>query len=158
MVYFISDLHFNHSNIIKYCHRPFRSVQSMNNALVRNWNQVVRPQDIVILVGDIAIGDHRVWLEKLNGNIIVVHGSHDGNVGVPRVYYHNFLIVHDPDDAPVDWHGWVIHGHKHNNDMQNYPFINFKNKTINVSVEVIGYRPMSLDKIKMSIGVNSLLS
>ncbi|HZD43627.1 MAG TPA: hypothetical protein VE134_06160, partial [Methanomicrobiales archaeon] len=52
------------------------------------------------------------------------------------------LLIHDPLQAPRDFEGWVIHGHMHNNDLERYPFINFERRTINVSVEVIGYRPV----------------
>jgi calcineurin-like phosphoesterase family protein len=58
---------------------------------------------------------------------------------------YTFLLTHDPDRLPIDWNGWVIHGHKHNNDMKNSPFINGERKTINVSPELVNYRPVSLD-------------
>ena len=54
-------------------------------------------------------------------------------------------MTHDPERLPVKWNNWVIHGHKHNNDMKNYPFINGVKKTINVCPELTGYRPVSLD-------------
>ena len=54
-------------------------------------------------------------------------------------------LVHDPVNLPIKWDDWVIHGHKHNNDMKNYPFINGENKTINVSAELLNYKPVDLD-------------
>ena len=64
-----------------------------------------------------------------------------------RYKNHKFLLVHDPDNLPIKWDGWIIHGHKHNNDMKNYPFINGEKKTINVGVELLNYKPIDLDFI-----------
>ena len=57
---------------------------------------------------------------------------------------YSFLLVHNPEDRKTEWHGWIIHGHVHNNEMNRYPFINGEQKTINVSAELINYRPVSL--------------
>lgn len=40
-VYFTSDTHFNHANIIGFCSRPFKNVNEMNETLIANWNRVV---------------------------------------------------------------------------------------------------------------------
>ena len=58
-----------------------------------------------------------------------------------------FTLTHDPDDAAPVPGGWVIHGHYHNNDLSRYPFISFRNRRINVSAEVVGYRPVPLDEL-----------
>ena len=47
MVYYISDLHFGHANIIKLCNRPFSDVNEMNEALIANWNNKVTNGDTV---------------------------------------------------------------------------------------------------------------
>lgn len=146
MIYLISDTHFNHRNIIRYCGRPFPDVDSMNKALVRNWNSVVKPRDLVLMVGDLGSRPH-YWLSQLNGDITMIRGSHD-SFGVSKIYTGEFLALHDPADRPKDWHGWIIHGHKHNNDLNHYPFVSTDNMTVNVSVELIGYTPISMDKIK----------
>ena len=54
--WFSSDTDFGHANIIHYCDRPYTSFSEMDDALVANWNQVVRPNDIVYHLGDFALG------------------------------------------------------------------------------------------------------
>lgn len=164
---FIGDTHFDHGNIINYCDRPFRSVEEMNRALVKKWNALVAPGDTVYFLGDWSFGrgarSPQYWARKLTGRIVSVRGSHDNGVEGVRferykvLHYkgYSFLIIHDPDEKPTDWQGWVIHGHKHNNDLRDYPFINGERKTINVSVEVIDYQPLKIDKL-LSLHIDSI--
>ena len=77
MVYFISDTHFNHKNIIKYCNRPYKSVEEMNKVLIENWNRVVKDADVIYHLGDFALYDEEELFNKLNGNIILIRGNHD---------------------------------------------------------------------------------
>lgn len=60
-VYFTSDTHFYHSNIIDFCKRPFKNVEDMNETLIENWNRVVGQDDIVFHLGDFA------WEDPMNG-------------------------------------------------------------------------------------------
>jgi len=53
-IFFTSDTHFSHSNIIKFCDRPFSDVNEMNTALINNWNKVVPEDGIVFHLGDFA--------------------------------------------------------------------------------------------------------
>ena len=81
MLYFISDTHFNHENVIKYEDRPFANAAEMNEALINNWNEVVSADDTVIHCGDFALGPNKEniveILESLNGKIRLVLGNHD---------------------------------------------------------------------------------
>ncbi len=79
-VFFTSDTHFGHENIIKYCKRPFENAVEMDDTLIKNWNSVVGPNDTVFHLGDFAWGDPHVWnntLNKLNGHIHLILGNHD---------------------------------------------------------------------------------
>ena len=157
MIYLISDLHLDHKNIMRYCDRPFSSVEEMNRTIIDNWNEVVGEDDFVYLVGDLAFGRRRskmrYWLKKLNGNVILILGNHDKGyldsiVHADKcvLFYKGkkFLLIHDPKMVNSG-DDWVIHGHEHNNKPEKYPFMNGKNRTINVSVELINYTPISLD-------------
>jgi hypothetical protein len=55
-IFVIADTHFDHTNIIRYCHRPFPNVQAMNRALVDNWNRTVDSHDRVYFLGDLTFG------------------------------------------------------------------------------------------------------
>lgn len=78
--FFTSDTHFSHANIIRFCHRPFKDVDQMNEALIANWNRVVEPDDTVFHLGDFCLGGSAEWnniLNRLNGKIYLIIGNHD---------------------------------------------------------------------------------
>jgi len=162
-IYLIGDTHFDHANIIKYGKRPFANVRVMNRVLVKNWNNTVGPKDTVYFLGDWAFGRRhkpaKYWVRRLNGHIVSIKGSHDkGKIRKSmRLHYggDRFLLIHNPDEKRANWNGWTIHGHKHNNNMRDYPFINGKRKTINVGVELTNYRPVSLDYL-LSLDIDSI--
>lgn len=81
-VYLTSDHHFNHGNILKFCKRPFNSVEEMNEALIANWNNKIPEDGVVFHLGDFAWGPISQWrpiVERLNGKIILIKGNHDTN-------------------------------------------------------------------------------
>lgn len=162
-IWVLSDCHFDHKNIIRYCHRPFITVEQMNDTLKMNWNNTVKDGDIVYYLGDLAYGrnarPNEWWLKQLKGNICFIRGSHD--IGISRVHDReiriadkmvvevdgNFIMmVHNPL-LEHEWDGWIVHGHVHNKQ----PYVDVKRKRINVSVEVVGYRPLRLFDIVEAI-------
>ena len=159
-IHVFSDAHFDHTNIIRYCTRPFDSTRQMNQELLANWNSVVKENDAIYYLGDMTYGRNRhpidYWLGKLSGEKYYIRGNHDSD-SIRRaevihdrygIKYHDykFLLMHDPH-RPFGYNGWIIHGDKHNNDLENHPFINQKNKTVNVSAELVNYTPLSLEKL-----------
>lgn len=79
-IFFTSDTHFCHENIIKYCKRPFCSVEENNEEIIRRWNDKVPEDGIVFHLGDVAFGsveDVDNILDRLNGKIYLVIGNHD---------------------------------------------------------------------------------
>ena len=79
MIYFTSDLHLWHSNIIRFCDRPYVSAEEMNAALIKNWNDTVGPEDTVYCLGDFSLAARPVEAitSLLNGKKFLVPGNHD---------------------------------------------------------------------------------
>ena len=78
--FFTSDTHFNHANIIKFCNRPFKDVEQMNDVMIANWNSVISKDDTVFHLGDFCLGGAAEWtkiLDRLNGKIYLIMGNHD---------------------------------------------------------------------------------
>jgi calcineurin-like phosphoesterase family protein len=179
-VYLVSDTHLDHSNIIKYCDRPFNDVSHMNRSLINNWNQKVSSNDKVFFVGDLAMSNPSKavnFYKQLNGNIIMIRGNHDQKLDIDKAPFniveslffkykgYDFYISHYPknyqevtdrndnreepfySNPPEDFEGWNIHGHVHNNDIKNFPFLNQNDKTVNVGVDVINYKPVDISRI-----------
>ena len=80
-IYFTSDLHFGHSNVIHFDNRPFLSVEEMDAELIRRWNTKVQPDDKVYVLGDMIWKsrdqDASDIIQSLNGQITLIKGNHD---------------------------------------------------------------------------------
>lgn len=150
-IYTISDLHLGHKNIIRYCNRPFSSVGDMDRTLVDRWNRAIHPADTVIFLGDLTLSRSkhpREYLRSLNGIKILVRGNHDALIENTHDDYileygeTTLYFVHDRKDTqiPEGFDGWIVHGHTHDST----PFFDPGTRMVNVSAEVLGYRPLSL--------------
>lgn len=167
MIYFISDTHFYHDNIIKYCNRPFDNIYDMNEAMINNWNSVVKETDTIYHLGDFCLGGNEELeniYSRLNGNKILIRGNHDRK---KALYYESlgFIVLKNapiileeyklmlshtplPDAKILD--GYInIHGHIHNKSIsEDYPKKDYSEKKhINVSVDVSNFKPISLNMI-----------
>lgn len=171
-VYFTSDLHFGHANVIKYSRRPFADVTEMREALITRWNAVVKPGDTVYVLGDMFFCDAveaMAIMDRLNGQKWLIYGNHDSTVKhskelqakfVKCVSYHelsvrtsdpranrgqwNFVLSHY---AHLHWnrghHGaFMLHGHSHGG--LKYPY---DNRIMDVGVDCHGYAPISMDAV-----------
>ncbi len=143
-VYITSDHHFFHGNIIKYCNRPFKSYQEMNDFMIETWNATVKKEDIVIHLGDFAFRNKANLIRHLlNGTIILIRGNHDANISPndgfiiieDKIIIGNLILTHRPlEDIPQ---GFInIHGHIHNKESYT---------GINISVERTDYKPILID-------------
>jgi len=161
-IWFTSDTHFHHENIIDYCRRPFAHAYEMNNEMIRRWNEVVKPEDTVYHLGDFAMGPKTLihpTREKLNGKIILVLGNHDRNTntmlaaGFDRVYddviktldSHTLYMRHKPELDTSKWHGceYHLHGHVHEHYTRH-------GNAINVGVDVWNFTPQRLEALLSS--------
>ena len=159
MKYFvISDTHFGHENIIKYCNRPFPSIEEMDKALIKNWNETISNSDTVIHLGDVGFGSKEYIkdiISQLNGKKILIKGNHD-NYSDDFYREAGFTYV---SKFPIIWggtpenNGFYMMSHAPLLLSETTPYFNFYGHVHNdskyldnptskcVSVERIGYRP-----------------
>lgn len=165
-IWFISDHHFNHKNIIQYSERPFRDLLHMETCLIEQHNDMVKPNDIAVLVGDFGFCNMKIGkqiLSRMNGYKIFILGNHDvyhnkfKNFGYDEVYsirelvYNNqkFIITHYPFKGCEETHT-NIHGHIHKGRVMDDGF----NNHFNVNCEFINYTPIHITKIIEEINVS----
>jgi calcineurin-like phosphoesterase family protein len=77
-IWFTSDQHYGHDKIIEYCDRPFKNVDEMNEELIKRYNDLVKPDDLVYHLGDFAFDNNPgKFFHRLNGDKILILGNHD---------------------------------------------------------------------------------
>ena len=110
-IWFTSDTHYGHVNIIDLAARPFSSLEEMNATLIDRWNQRVRPDDPVFHLGDVAMGsikDSLPLISQLNGVKVLVAGNHDRcwtgarKATEWRAKYHEVGFLHILEEVEMD--------------------------------------------------------
>ena len=135
-VFIVSDHHFFHNNIIKYCNRPFETVEEMNEVLVKNWNSVIGPDDHVYHLGDFCFGNVEKWnwcLEpgRLNGHIHLILGNHDPErVFRPGTLIERFDSIDFQKVLLID--GWTVY-------LNHFPFLDFSNNVDHKVMQLFGH-------------------
>lgn len=154
-LWFTSDTHFYHSKVIEFCRRPFASVEEMNEAIINNWNAVVRPDDVIYHLGDFSFKgktQSEFILNRLNGHKHLIQGNHDHSKTVKlsgwesvdkwcglRYSDVSMFLCHYPSS---DWHPYdiMLHGHSHGTSAK-------VEKRWDVGVDVWNYKPVSLKEV-----------
>jgi calcineurin-like phosphoesterase family protein len=161
--YLTADTHFGHANIIRYCNRPFEDADQMDAFLIKNWNQRVKPDDMVFILGDFCFKSTKVQKEiignvniseyyksKLNGNKVFVKGNHDNKNSTKtlikslQIEFGGLTIncVHNPVDFSPEYDINFV-GHIH----QNWLIKKHKNSILfNVGVDVHNYMPITVEE------------
>ncbi len=155
-IWVTADHHFSHARITEYCARPFSSVEEMDAELIRRWNEAVRPDDMVVHLGDFAVASAeriRELVAQLNGRKVIVLGNHDRSatamrrLGFEEAYreyeVRDIRCVHEPEDARP---GEVtLCGHVHDRWAELHRTDGAL--LINVGVDVRAFRPVPLDDL-----------
>lgn len=175
-VWFTSDTHFSHANIMKFCNRPFDTAQQMNEALIKNWNETVPVDGIVFHLGDFCYGGSAEWtniISRLNGKIYLVLGNHDMR-NIRQGYMDKFeavmqqMTIRVNDQTIILNHNpflcyggsyrdvWQLFGHVHSGPMSNTGLDIPRLKTLfplqyDVGVDNNDYRPVSFAQVKAKI-------
>lgn len=171
MNFFTSDTHFGHTNILRYDSRPFQTITEHDAELIRRWNIVVQPADVVYHLGDFAwhrnVGDIEALLKCLHGTKILITGNHDEKAvskaqGWAKVTpYHEVTIEEQKiclfHYRMVVWnrshHGsWALHGHSHGT----LPVLKTA-KTLDVGTMCWSYSPVSFYEIKVEMDRRSFV-
>jgi calcineurin-like phosphoesterase family protein len=164
-IFFSSDHHMGHSNILTFFKndgsklRDFDNVEAMNEHIIDKHNSVVKPNDKIYMVGDFCFSNKYIHLlDRMNGEKVLIKGNHDTlKLSQYQPYFkdirgsHQFsgiLMTHIPihPESLARW-GLNIHGHLHSNKVKLEDGALDK-RYFNVSMECIDYTPISLEEIK----------
>lgn len=133
MIYFSSDQHFGHSNIIKYCERPFSNVHIMDQVIFDNINEVVGANDTLYILGDFCFKGKKPIEYRSRivcQDVHLIFGNHDKRSDykddlqgfssvqdVKEIIYCNqrIYLSHYPHRSwPASHKGsWMLYGHVH---------------------------------------------
>lgn len=162
-IFLISDTHFGHRSICVFTRpdgsklRPWDDPSEMDEAMVENWNKVVKPDDVVYHLGDVVINRRCLaTLGRLNGSKRLILGNHDIFNHEDYLPYFkrlhgslklgDLLLTHIPvhHESVAHWTTCNVHGHIHAHDIPSA-------KYFNVCVEMIDYAPIALEDLKVRI-------
>lgn len=176
MIYFTSDLHFGHNNILTLGKgRPFKTIEEHDIALINNWNSVVKPGDVVYVLGDFSMSNNidtlRKYLTQLKGAKHLILGNHDRvklhaallkeNLWQSIRPYHRIKVKLE-DNTPVvisllhfpilEYDGafkanyYHLYGHIHNINNYDDIYKQLNFKAMNVGVDVNNFKPVSIEE------------
>ncbi len=170
-IWFTSDLHFGHQKEFLWGPRGFESSLEHDEAIIRNWNSVIKSDDDVYVLGDLMLGDNEYGINcinKLTGNIHVILGNHDSETRITlylekcpniieityakeiKINKNYFFLCHYPtvtanydDDKPWAKHLINLHGHTHFKDK----FYNNNPYMYNVALDAHNNYPIEITEI-----------
>ncbi len=170
MIYYISDMHFRHKNILHLSRRPFETVEDMDSFMITEWNKKVQKTDTVYILGDIGLGSAKsicTILCQLNGVKHLIVGNHDkaylkskefcncfssiSDIGHVRDNGVRIVMCHYP---LVEWDGYfrgtvLLYGHIHNNTVNfAYSIMSKIENSYNVGADILNFVPCTFEEIK----------
>ena len=177
-IWFSADFHFWHTNIIKYCNRPFRTSEEMNETMIANWNRVVNPEDQCYILGDFAFcppDKAANTARRLHGKKYLIKGNHDrtkmlvalepffewikdvhllnvqdkkSQYGNQQIWLSHYCHLVWPQQGYGVWH---LFAHSHGKCP-----VPFAAKAIDVGVDCWQYGPVSYSQIKLLMAQRAL--
>ena len=167
MIYFTSDLHFGHKNVLRMGNRPFADIEEMNAALITNWNRRVSDLDEVYILGDISLAKNwkvvYEFLRPLHGKKYLIKGNHEHYLRDRKFLQHYFELITDYHELRYnekhfilshypfwEWNGKYrgsihLYGHVHAGD--SFFLQEYFGKCYCVGVESNAYTPVSIEEI-----------
>lgn len=169
MIYYTSDLHFDHANIIQHCNRPFKSVEEMNSTLIKNWNRKISANDTIYIVGDMFFYEKspiEAILSSLNGQKHLIIGNHDkqwikkfdlslyfesvDNLKEIRDNGKKITLCHYP---MMTWNNvakgaFLVYGHIHNNKKDFFwDLLKTMDNAFNAGVDINNFEPVTFEEM-----------
>lgn len=164
---FISDPHIGHKCIMEFGRRKQGSLSEMHDKMVADWNSVVRKKkDITYILGDVCMDiNYLPILDLLNGQKRLVLGNHDVfdyeeyKKYFQKIYhfhkdYGGIVLSHIPiHPNELVYRSWKynLHGHIHSPEANN-----LGPKYLNVNMDIVGYKPISLEEVRARFNFNSV--
>ena len=178
-LFFTSDTHFFHKNIINYCNRPFANIYEMNEYLIQKWNEVVPKDGIIFHLGDVSLTAIPKVLNdllyRLNGTKYLVIGNHEkdalgkeyirehwaGIYDIAEIFVEDEEITYKEQHIVmchypmITWNAshrgsWQLFGHVHGN-LSNKGIIQHSPAQIDVGVDTNDFKPYSYQEVKEKI-------
>ena len=168
MIFYTSDLHLGHANVIRFDERPFANIDEMDECIISRWNERVNDEDTVYIIGDVCYRnrlDASWYLRELKGHKILVLGNHDN----PILLNKKALACLDQVDKmmqvidgnkqislchyPIaEWNAyfhdsWHIYGHIHNRKEETFEIMRKKEHALNAGCMINNYVPVTFDEL-----------
>lgn len=161
-VWFTSDFHIGHFNIIRYCNRPFADTREMNAAILERVNASVKQDDVLYFLGDFCMGGPKAvafYRDQIACKTIhFIDGNHDRTA---RKVQHVFTSWSSLSEIKVGKQGivlchyamkvwphhsrgtWQLYGHSHGN-LPDDPL----SLSMDVGVDSHDFKPWHFDEIQ----------
>ena len=168
MIWFTSDTHFGHNNIIYYDKRPFKTIAEHDRELITRWNSVVSLDDEVYHLGDFCLHRSREIvdsiLSQLNGIKMLVKGNHDSKAVTKSphwlfvTHYHEMVVDNQhiclQHYRKMKWNkdnegSWMLHGHSHGASSAAY-------NILDIGTMLWNYTPISFEMVRSGMKENNL--
>ncbi len=173
MNYFTADLHLGHKNIIELASRPFLTTDLMDEALIRIWNNKVKGNDTVYIVGDLLFDKTKAeqYIKELKGKKVILIGNHDlgwfNQIDVNKYFVESALMIeknlcnhmitlsHYPllewrggrKDLDCKKLGYHVHGHIHGRCNEKYRQLYLMPHALNAGVDVNNFEPVTFEEL-----------
>lgn len=167
--FYISDQHFGHKNVLKFDSRPFETIDEHDQFLIDAHNRVVSKDDDVYMLGDVVYGaskDPDWYISKLNGNLHLIIGNHDGEgilrdssakarfVEIEKMLFvkdngRKIVLCHFPILEYNGYHKGAYHfyGHIHTRKDRTYEIMKDQEKSFNVGAPILDYTPAKFEQV-----------
>lgn len=177
-IFFISDLHIGHKNVIQFDERPFHNTDEMHCEIIKCWNSVINDEDIVYYLGDLTFCGKSVTnqiIYSIRGKINFILGNHDKMKDIIKLNrwenvheygteifikdgdlntrncngYQQLILSHYPIFSWNRSHYGSFHLHGHSHgNLMKSNPEFYQRKILDVSCNIIDYTPISYTQVK----------